>query len=173
MLLRIKREFMPPINEGDLLFMPVLLPGASLTQVMEVMKKQDIIIKNEIPEVEWVVGKLGRAETATDPAPVPMIEAIIHLKPKKEWRKGITRQKIANEIISKTKMPGVSPIMTQPIRNRIDMLATGIQTPVGIKVLGPDLDILEEIVIKLEKIVLKKNALTSNRDNFIALFTNV
>ncbi|MFH1958025.1 MAG: CusA/CzcA family heavy metal efflux RND transporter [bacterium] len=156
LLPKIKREFMPPINEGDLLFMPVLLPGASLTQVMEVMKKQDIIIKNEIPEVEWVVGKLGRAETSTDPAPVPMIESIIHLKPAKEWRKGITRENIAREIIEKTKMPGVSPIMTQPIRNRIDMLATGIQTPVGIKVLGPDLDILEKIVVRLEKIVLKE-----------------
>jgi Cu(I)/Ag(I) efflux system membrane protein CusA/SilA len=162
MLPGIKKEFMPPLNEGDLLFMPVLLPGASLTQVMEVMKKQDIIIKNEIPEVEWVVGKLGRVESATDPAPVPMIESIIHLKPEKKWRRGITRQKITNEIISKTKMPGVSPIMTQPIRNRIDMLATGIQTPVGIKVLGPDLDILEEIVIKLEKIVLKKVKGTSS-----------
>lgn len=162
LLPKIKREFMPPINEGDLLFMPVLLPGASLTQVMEVMKKQNIIIKAEIPEVKSVVGKLGRAETATDPAPVPMIESIIQLKPKKEWRKGMTREKIIKEIIEKTKMPGVSPIMTQPIRNRIDMLATGIQTPVGIKVLGSDLDILERIVIQLEKIVLKEVRGTSS-----------
>ncbi|MBU4484289.1 efflux RND transporter permease subunit, partial [bacterium] len=117
-----KQEFMPPLNEGDLLFMPVLLPGASLTQVMDVMKKQDIIIKNDIPEVEWVVGKLGRAETATDPAPVVMIESIIHLKDKKYWRKGMTREKLIQEIQEKTRMPGVSPIMTQPIRSRIDML---------------------------------------------------
>ncbi len=149
-----KQEFMPPINEGDLLFMPVLLPGASLTQVMEVMKKQDIIIK-KLPEVEWVVGKLGRAETATDPAPVGMIEAIIHLKDKEFWRKGMTREKLIREIQEKTRIPGVSPIMTQPIRNRIDMLATGIQTPVGIKVFGPDLDKIVDIGIEVERIVSK------------------
>jgi Cu(I)/Ag(I) efflux system membrane protein CusA/SilA len=149
-----KQEFMPPLDEGDLLFMPVLLPGASLTQVMEVMKKQDIIIKDEFPdEVEWVVGKLGRAETATDPAPVAMIETIVHLKDKKLWRKGITREKIIQEIQEKTRMPGVSPIMTQPIRNRIDMLATGIQTPVGVKVFGPDLNKIVEIAAGIEKII--------------------
>ncbi|MDP8258530.1 MAG: efflux RND transporter permease subunit, partial [Candidatus Aadella gelida] len=123
------------------------------TQVMEVMKKQDVIIKNQIPEAEWVVGKLGRAETATDPAPVIMIETIIHLKDKKDWRKGMTREKIIREIQEKTKMPGVSPIMTQPIRNRIDMLATGIQTPVGIKVFGADLNEIVNIAIEVEKIV--------------------
>ncbi len=148
-----KQEFMPPLDEGDLLFMPVFLPGASLTQVMEVMKTQDIIIKNEIPEVEWVVGKLGRAETATDPAPVGMIETIIHLKAKKFWRRGLTREKLIEEIQEKTRMPGVSPIMTQPIRNRIDMLATGIQTPVGIKVFGSDLNKIVEIAAGIEKIV--------------------
>ncbi|UCC95620.1 MAG: efflux RND transporter permease subunit [Candidatus Omnitrophota bacterium] len=148
-----KQEFMPPLNEGDLLFMPVLLPGASLTQVMEVMKKQDIIIKNEFPEVEWAVGKLGRAETATDPAPVLMIETIIHLKDKKFWRKGMTREKLMQQIQNKTMMPGVSPIMTQPIRNRIDMLATGIQTPVGVKVFGKDLNKIVAIAVRIEKIV--------------------
>jgi len=156
-----KQEFMPPLNEGDLLFMPVLLPGASLTQVMDVMKKQDIIIKNEFPEVEWVVGKLGRAETATDPAPVGMIETIIHLKDKKFWRRGMTREKLIQEIQEKTKMPGVSPIMTQPIRNRIDMLATGIQTPVGIKVFGPDLNKIVEIATQIEKIVGKVDGAVS------------
>lgn len=150
----VKQEFMPPLNEGDLLFMPVLLPGASLTQVMDVMRKQDIIIKNEFPdEVEWVVGKLGRAETATDPAPVAMIETIVHLKDKRFWRKGMTREKLIREIQEETRMPGVSPIMTQPIRNRIDMLATGIQTPVGIKVFGSDLNKIVEIAVKIEKIV--------------------
>ncbi len=149
-----KQEFMPPLNEGDLLFMPVLLPGASLTQVMDVMQKQDIIIKNEFPdEVEWVVGKLGRAETATDPAPVTMIETIIHLKDKKFWRRGMSREKLIKEIQDKTKMPGVSPIMTQPIRNRIDMLATGIQTPVGIKVFGADLEKTVDIGIQIENII--------------------
>jgi Cu(I)/Ag(I) efflux system membrane protein CusA/SilA len=150
----IKQEFMPPLNEGDLLFMPVLLPGASLTQVMEIMRKQDVIIKNDFAEeVEWVVGKLGRAETSTDPAPVTMIETIIHLKPENQWRKGMTREKLINEIQSRTMIPGVSPIMTQPIRNRIDMLATGIQTPVGIKVFGPDLKVVEKIATELEAIV--------------------
>ncbi|MCK5013752.1 MAG: efflux RND transporter permease subunit [Candidatus Omnitrophica bacterium] len=150
-----KQEFMPPLDEGDLLFMPVFLPGASLTQVMEIMQKQDIIIKKEFPEVERVVGKLGRAETATDPAPITMIETIINLKDKKHWRPGMTREKLIAEIQEKTKMPGVSPIMTQPIRNRIDMLATGIQTPVGIKVFGPDLKEIEKIGIQLEEIVRK------------------
>ncbi len=150
----VKQEFMPPLNEGDLLFMPVLLPGASLTQVMDIMRKQDIIIKNEFPdEVEWVVGKLGRAETSTDPAPVTMIETIIHLKPQSAWRRGMTRDKLIAEIQQRTRIPGVSPIMTQPIRNRIDMLATGIQTPVGIKVFGPDLKVIENIATKLEVIV--------------------
>ncbi|MFH1414020.1 MAG: CusA/CzcA family heavy metal efflux RND transporter [Candidatus Omnitrophota bacterium] len=156
-----KQEFMPPLDEGDLLFMPVLLPGASLTQVMDVMKKQDIIIKNEFREVEWVVGKLGRAETATDPAPVGMIETIIHLKDKKLWRKGMTREKLIQEIQEKTRMPGVSPIMTQPIRNRIDMLATGIQTPVGIKVFGSDLNKTVEIAAEIEKIIGKVEGVVS------------
>ncbi|MBI5555414.1 MAG: efflux RND transporter permease subunit [Elusimicrobia bacterium] len=150
----IKREFMPPINEGDLLFMPVLLPGTSLTQVLEVMQKQDAIIKNKFPqEVAWVVGKLGRAESATDPAPETMLETIIHLKPEKNWRQGMTREKLIEEIIAATRMPGVSPIMTQPIRNRIDMLATGIQTPVGVKVSGPDLKIIEKLAIQIEQIL--------------------
>jgi Cu(I)/Ag(I) efflux system membrane protein CusA/SilA len=153
---------MPPLNEGDLLFMPVLLPGASLPQVMDIMQKQDRIIKNEFPdEVEWVVGKLGRAETSTDPAPVTMIETIIHLKPEKKWRRGMTRDKLINQIQEKTKIPGVSPIMTQPIRNRIDMLATGIQTPVGIKVFGPDLKEIERIATELEAIVAQMKGASS------------
>jgi len=148
----ISSEFMPPLNEGDLLFMPVLLPGTSLTQVKEVMRTQDIVIKS-LPEVETVVGKLGRAETATDPAPVAMIETVIKLKPKKEWRPGMTREKLVEEIKEQTRMPGVSPIMTQPIRNRIDMLATGIQTPVGIKVFGNDLRAIEEVAVTIENLL--------------------
>ena len=150
----IKREFMPPLNEGDLLFMPVFLPGASITQVMEVMKKQNMIIKNEFPdEVDMVVGKLGRAETATDPAPVTMLETIIRLKDRKYWRKGMTREKLVKEIVEATRIPGVSPIMTQPIQNRIDMLATGIQTPVGVKVFGDSLSKIVEIAIEIERIL--------------------
>lgn len=148
----IKSEFMPPLNEGDLLFMPVLLPGASLTTVMDVMKKQDMILKS-FPEVEMVVGKLGRAESPTDPAPVAMIETIVRLKPKKMWRKGMTRQKLINEFNNALRIPGVSNIWTQPIRNRIDMLATGIQTPIGVKVFGEDLEKIEELAIRVENIV--------------------
>lgn len=151
-LSKIKSEFMPPLDEGDLLFMPVLLPGASLTQVMDIMKKQDMILKS-FPEVENVVGKLGRAETPTDPAPVGMIETVVKLKPKELWRKGMTRQELINEMDNALKIPGVSNIWTQPIRNRIDMLATGIQTPIGVKVFGEDLKRIEEIGIKIENIL--------------------
>ncbi len=148
----IRSEFMPPLDEGDLLFMPVLLPGASLTQVMEVMKKQDMILES-FPEVENVVGKLGRAESPTDPAPVGMIETIVKLKPKKLWREGMTRQKLINDMDNALKIPGVSNIWTQPIRNRIDMLATGIQTPIGVKVFGEDLKTIEQIGINIESIL--------------------
>lgn len=148
-LSKIKSEFMPPLNEGDLLFMPVLLPGASLTQVMDIMKKQDKILMS-FPEVEQVVGKLGRAETPTDPAPVGMVETIVKLIPKEMWRPGLTRQKLINEMDNALRIPGVSNIWTQPIRNRIDMLATGIQTPIGVKVYGEDLKIIEEIAIQIE-----------------------
>jgi Cu(I)/Ag(I) efflux system membrane protein CusA/SilA len=151
-LSKIRSEFMPPLDEGDLLFMPVLLPGASLTQVMEVMKKQDMILKS-FPEVENVVGKLGRAESPTDPAPVGMIETIVKLKPKKLWREGMTRQKLINDMDNALKIPGVSNIWTQPIRNRIDMLATGIQTPIGVKVFGEDLKTIEQIGISIESIL--------------------
>jgi Cu(I)/Ag(I) efflux system membrane protein CusA/SilA len=149
---KIRSEFMPPLNEGDLLFMPVLLPGASLTQVMGVMKKQDLILKS-FPEVELVVGKLGRAETATDPAPVGMIETVVKLKPQEEWRQGLTRQQLINEMDNALRIPGVSNIWTQPIRNRIDMLATGIQTPIGVKVFGEDLKKIEAIGIQIERIL--------------------
>lgn len=148
----IKSEFMPPLNEGDFLFMPVLLPGASLTQVMEVMRKQDEILKS-FPEVKSVVGKLGRAETATDPAPVGMIETIVGLKDRSKWRRGMTRQKLVKEMDRATRIPGVSNIWTQPIRNRIDMLATGIQTPIGVKVFGSDLKKIEEIAIEIENVI--------------------
>jgi Cu(I)/Ag(I) efflux system membrane protein CusA/SilA len=148
----IKSEFMPPLNEGDLLFMPVLLPGASLTQVMEVMKKQNSILSS-FPEVNSAVGKLGRAETATDPAPVGMIETIVSLKDRKYWRKGMNRQRLIKEMDKALRMPGVSNIWTQPIRNRIDMLATGIQTPIGIKVFGSDLEKIENIAIQIENLL--------------------
>jgi Cu(I)/Ag(I) efflux system membrane protein CusA/SilA len=119
---------------------------------MEVMKKQNLVLKS-FPEVEQVVGKLGRAETPTDPAPVGMIETMVTLKPKDHWRKGMTRQQLINEMDQALRIPGVSNIWTQPIRNRIDMLATGIQTPVGVKVFGGDLGKIEEIGIQIENIL--------------------
>ncbi|MGE0269414.1 MAG: efflux RND transporter permease subunit [Candidatus Omnitrophota bacterium] len=149
---RIGREFMPSFDEGTILFMPVVAPSVSLTQAIEIMKKQDAIIK-EFPEVDSVVGKTGRAETATDPAPVEMFETIINLKPKKEWRKGLTKEKLIHEMDEKLTFPGVANIWTQPIINRIDMLATGIRTPVGVKIFGNDLSELERIAGEIKTIV--------------------
>ncbi|MEK6715478.1 MAG: efflux RND transporter permease subunit [Candidatus Omnitrophota bacterium] len=149
---RIGREFMPSLDEGSILFMPVMQPSVSLTEAYRVMQAQDKVI-NSFPEVEMVVGKLGRAETATDPAPIEMFETIITLKPKNLWRKGITKDKLVREMNAALQIPGVSNIWTQPIINRIDMLATGIRTSVGVKVFGPDLKGIEEIAQKVEDIV--------------------
>lgn len=149
---RIGREFMPSLDEGSILFMPVMQPSVSLTEAYRVMQAQDKIIKS-FPEVEMVVGKLGRAETATDPAPIEMFETMITLKPKNLWRKGITKDKLVREMNADLQIPGVSNIWTQPIINRIDMLATGIRTSVGVKVFGPELAGIEEIAQKVEDIV--------------------
>ncbi|NQT28967.1 MAG: efflux RND transporter permease subunit [Candidatus Saganbacteria bacterium] len=148
----IGREFMPPLDEGSILFMPVTVPSASLTQVKEIMKKQDEII-GSFPEVSGVVGKLGRAETATDPAPVSMIETVINLKPKSQWRKGMTKDKLVQQLDEALRIPGVSNIWTQPIINRIDMLSTGIRTQVGVKVFGDDLATLQVIAEDVERVL--------------------
>lgn len=149
---RIGREFMPAFDEGTILFMPVMRPSVSLTEAYRVMQIQDRIIQG-FPEVELVVGKLGRAETATDPAPIEMFETIVTLKPKHLWRKGMTKDKLVREMNAALQIPGVSNIWTQPIINRIDMLATGIRTSVGVKVFGPDLKGIEEIAQQVENIV--------------------
>jgi Cu(I)/Ag(I) efflux system membrane protein CusA/SilA len=149
---RIGREFMPLFDEGSILFMPVMRPAVSLTEAFRVVQIQDKIIKS-FPEVEMVVGKVGRAESATDPAPVEMFETIITLKPKKLWRRGMTKDKLIQEMNVALQIPGVSNIWTQPIINRIDMLATGIRTSVGVKVFGPDLKKIEEIAGQVEGIV--------------------
>jgi Cu(I)/Ag(I) efflux system membrane protein CusA/SilA len=146
------REFMPPLDEGSLLFMPVTLPSVSITEAKRIMQVQDKIIKS-LPEVDYVLGKVGRAETATDPAPVDMIETIILLKPKNQWRKGITKNDIISELDAKLQIPGVSNGWTQPIINRINMLSTGIRTDLGIKLFGPDLDTLAQLAIEVEKIL--------------------
>ncbi len=149
---RIGREFMPLFDEGSILFMPVMRPSVSLTEAIRVIEIQDKIIKS-FPEVEMVVGKVGRAESATDPAPVEMFETIITLKPKNQWRRGITKEKLIQEMNAALQLPGVSNIWTQPIINRIDMLATGIRTSVGVKVFGPDLKKIEDIAQEVENVV--------------------
>ncbi len=140
---RVGSEFMPPLNEGDLMYMPVTDPAVSIGEALRIMQKQDEILKS-FPEVEWAVGKAGRAETSTDPSPVNMNETIVHLKPEAEWRAGLTREKLIAEMDAALRMPGVTNIWTQPIINRIEMLATGMRSQVGIKVFGNDLDTLEE-----------------------------
>ncbi|MFZ4774297.1 MAG: efflux RND transporter permease subunit [Terrimicrobiaceae bacterium] len=146
-------EFMPPLNEGSLLFMPVLVPGTSLSSVKDVMSWQDRIIMS-LPEVESAAGKLGRAESATDPAPVEMIETTIMLKPVSEWRPGMTKEKIISELSGKlTAIPGYVPGFLQPIENRILMLSTGIRAQLGIKILGTDLDVLQALAFEVERVV--------------------
>jgi Cu(I)/Ag(I) efflux system membrane protein CusA/SilA len=150
---RMGNEFMPPLDEGSLLFMPVLLPHTSLPEVQKVMSWQDRVIRS-VPEVDSAAGKLGRAESATDPAPVEMIETTIMLKPKSEWREGMTREGIVEELTAKlTDVPGYVPGFLQPIENRILMLSTGIRAQVGIKVLGPDLDTIQKVAFEIERIV--------------------
>lgn len=141
-------EFMPPLNEGDLLYMPVTDPAVSLDEATRILSKQNEIIAG-FPEVEWAVGKAGRAETSTDPAPTNMNETIIHLKPENVWRAGMTREKLVAELDAALQMPGVTNIWTQPIINRIDMLATGIRSEVGIKIFGNDLNTLEQLSRKI------------------------
>ena len=149
---RIGREFMPPLYEGDLLYMPTTLPSISVTKARELLQQTDKIIKT-FPEVHHVFGKIGRAETATDPAPMSMIETTIMLKPEDEWREGMTPEKLIAELDAAIQFPGLTNAWTMPIKTRIDMLSTGIKTPVGIKIGGPDLQTLEEIGRQVEAIV--------------------
>jgi Cu(I)/Ag(I) efflux system membrane protein CusA/SilA len=145
-------EFMPPLWEGDLLYMPTTLPGISITKARELLQQTDKIIAS-FPEVDRVFGKIGRAETATDPAPLSMIETTIMLKPESEWRPGVTPQSLINEMNQAIQFPGLTNAWTMPIKTRIDMLSTGIKTPVGIKLSGPDLDVLQELGEQVEGVV--------------------
>ena len=145
-------EFMPPMDEGDILYMPTALPGLSAAEAGQLLQVTDRIIKT-VPEVKTVFGKAGRAETATDPAPLEMFETTIQLKPKDEWRPGMTADKIVEELDSKLKIPGLANVFVPPIRNRIDMLATGIKSPVGVKINGPDLDTLQRLGEQVERAV--------------------
>lgn len=156
MILNTGSEFMPPLDEGSILYMPVTLPGASISEVNRILQEQDKIIKS-VPEVHHVLGKTGRAETATDNAPLSMIETIILLKPKNEWRPGITKQDIVAELDSKLQIPGIRNGWTQPIINRINMLSTGVRTDIGFKIFGPNLDTLETYAIQAEKLLKTVN----------------
>jgi len=150
--MRLGSEFMPPLNEGMIFYMPTSLPGISVTQSARLLQMQDRMLKS-FPEVEWVLGKAGRAETSTDPAPFSMGETTVMLKPESEWRPGMTWDKLVDEMDKKLRLPGVANAWTMPIKNRIDMLSTGIRTPVGVKIFGPDLSKIEEIGKNLEKVL--------------------
>jgi Cu(I)/Ag(I) efflux system membrane protein CusA/SilA len=149
---RMGSEFMPPLWEGDLIYMPTTFPGISITKAKELLQQTDKIIKT-FPEVESVFGKVGRAETATDPAPLSMIETTIRLKDPSQWRPGMTKDKLIDEMNRAIQFPGVTNAWTMPIKTRIDMLSTGIKTPVGIKIAGPDLTELQKIGKQVEAVV--------------------
>jgi Cu(I)/Ag(I) efflux system membrane protein CusA/SilA len=151
-LMHIGSEFMPPLWEGDLLYMPTTFPGLSITKAREILQQTDRVIA-EFPEVETVLGKIGRADTATDPAPLTMIETTIQLKPPSEWRPGMTKEKLIAELNEAVSFPGLTNAWIPPIKTRIDMLSTGIKTPVGIKIAGPDLEVLERLGREIEAVV--------------------
>ncbi|HXU94535.1 MAG TPA: efflux RND transporter permease subunit, partial [Gallionella sp.] len=151
---RLGSEFMPTLNEGTLLYMPASLPGMSVTKAAELLQTQDKIIKS-FPEVESVYGKAGRAQTATDPAPLEMFETVINLKPQEEWRPGMTTDKLIAEMDKALQFPGVANSWTMPIKARIDMLSTGIRTPIGIKVFGKNLEEMEHLAREIEAVVRK------------------
>jgi Cu(I)/Ag(I) efflux system membrane protein CusA/SilA len=149
---RLGSEFMPPLDEGDLMYMPTTYPGVSIDKAREILQQTDKMILT-VPEVKQVFGKIGRAETATDPAPLTMIETVIQLKPREEWREGMTPEGLRAELDRVVRYPGLTNAWVMPIKTRIDMLATGIKTPVGIKVAGPDLEVIEGIGQELEEVL--------------------
>ncbi len=155
-------EFMPPLNEGSLLYMPTSPPGMSITESKEILQRQDAIIY-QMPEVERVYGKIGRARTATDPAPLSMVETVITLKPEDQWRPGMTIEKIKQELTRALPIPGMPAIWWMPIQTRIEMLATGIRSEIGIKVLGPDLNVIQRVAEDIE-------TLLSNDPNTVSVF---
>ncbi|WP_224956316.1 efflux RND transporter permease subunit [Geomonas subterranea] len=152
MFMSIGSEFMPPLDEGSLLYMPVTLPNISINEAKRLIQVQDTVIKS-VPEVEHVLGKVGRAETSTDPAPVSMFESIIILKPKDKWRPGVTKADIVSELDSKLQQIGVRNGWTQPIINRINMLSTGVRTDLGVKIFGADLNVLKDLAVQAEGIL--------------------
>jgi Cu(I)/Ag(I) efflux system membrane protein CusA/SilA len=149
---RLGTEFMPDLNEGDLMYMPTTFPGVSIGKAQELLQQTDKLIRT-VPEVHRVFGKIGRAETATDPAPLTMIETVIQLKPEAEWREGVDIEDIKAELNQRVQLPGLTNAWVWPIKTRIDMLATGIKTPVGIKIAGPDLDEIQRIGGEIERVL--------------------
>ena len=149
---RLGSEFMPPLDEGDLMYMPTTYPGISIDKAREILQHTDKMI-SKVPEVKRVFGKIGRAETATDPAPLTMIETVIQLKPRSEWRPGMTPEKLRAALDQAVQYTGLTNAWVMPIKTRIDMLATGIKTPVGVKVAGPDLKVIETIGKRLEQVI--------------------
>ncbi len=149
---RMGSEFMPKLDEGDLLYMPTTLPSISIGKARQLLQQTDRLIKT-VPEVDTVFGKIGRADTATDPAPLTMIETTIRLKPKDEWRDGMTMDKIIDELDARVQIPGLTNAWLMPISARIDMLATGIKTPLGIKIAGPELDVIQDIGEQIETVL--------------------
>ncbi|WP_341206350.1 efflux RND transporter permease subunit [uncultured Psychrosphaera sp.] len=149
---KIGSEFIPPLDEGDLMYMPTTYPGISIGQARQLLQQTDKLIKT-VPEVKTVFGKIGRAETATDPAPLTMIETFIQFKPQDQWREGVTPESLKKELDALVKLPGVTNAWVMPIKTRIDMLATGIKTPLGIKIAGADLTVIEDIGKQLEDIL--------------------
>ncbi len=159
-LSRLGGEFMPPLDEGDLLYMPTALPGISAEKASELLQQTDRLIKT-VPEVATVFGKSGRADTATDPAPLEMFETTIQFKPRSEWRPGMTPEKLVDELDRTVKVPGLSNVWVPPIRNRLDMLSTGIKTPVGVKISGPDLTQIDKVAAQVEAAVKNVPGVTS------------
>jgi Cu(I)/Ag(I) efflux system membrane protein CusA/SilA len=157
---RVGGEFLPPLDEGDLLYMPSALPGLSVGKGAELLQQTDRLIR-QVPEVARVFGKIGRAETATDPAPIEMVETTIQFKPRSEWRAGMTTEKLIEELDRTVKLPGIANIWIPPIRNRIDMLATGIKSPVGVKVAGTDLAEIDRIASEIERVAKDIPGVTS------------
>jgi Cu(I)/Ag(I) efflux system membrane protein CusA/SilA len=157
---RLGGEFLPPLDEGDLLYMPSALPGLSASKASQLLQQTDRLIKT-IPEVDRVFGKAGRADTATDPAPLEMFETTIRFKPREQWRAGMTPDKLLDELDRVVKVPGLSNVWVPPIRNRIDMLATGIKSPVGVKVAGPDLAAIDRLTGQVEAAVKKVPGVSS------------
>jgi Cu(I)/Ag(I) efflux system membrane protein CusA/SilA len=159
-ILRLGGEFMPPLDEGDLLHMPSALPGLSAGKASQLLQQMDRLLMT-VPEVERVFGKMGRAETATDPAPLEMVETTVQFKPRDQWRSGMTTEKLIEELDRTLKIPGLANIWVPPIRNRIDMLATGIKSPVGVKVAGTDPAVIDRVAQQIEQVVKDVPGVTS------------